>query len=176
MVAMKSIQMIGRKFGRLIVTKRDYSCKKRNLQWICKCACGNKSSVTGIGLRSGRTRSCGCLKAEIIKNGANLRHGYSRSRNRPGVYGSWCGMITRCLNVRSKKFKHYGGRGIQVCLRWRKFENFLSDMGERPANLTLDRINNDWSYMPSNCRWATRREQRINQRPRHNPKNLSGLW
>ena len=85
---------------------------------------------------------------------------------RSSEYTSWAGMRGRCNNPKVKCYPYYGGRGITVCDRWSSFENFLEDMGSKPTpHHTLDRINSDGIYEPSNCRWATRYEQRINQRP-----------
>lgn len=93
-----------------------------------------------------------------------LRHGHA-SRGRPsGAWRTWRGLFTRCTNRKDPGWKNYGGRGITVCERWRVFENFLADMGERPAGASIDRINNDGNYEPGNCRWATRIEQNSNTR------------
>jgi hypothetical protein len=99
------------------------------------------------------------------------KHGHHRRQNgrhHPSpTYISWFGMLTRCRNSKQRCYANYGGRGISVCERWLTFETFLADMGERPLGLTLDRINNDGNYEPGNCRWATAKEQRANQRPKH---------
>jgi hypothetical protein len=80
------------------------------------------------------------------------------------TYASWADMLSRCRNPKGKQWKDYGGRGIRVCRRWLKFENFVADMGLRPKGRTLDRVDNDRNYTPANCRWATRLEQQNNQR------------
>lgn len=125
----------------------------------CICQCGNRFITELYAIKSGHTKSCGCYHRECARK-LSRTHGQSQS----GTYGIWRAMKARCNNPNNKKFSIYGGRGIKVCERWLKFENFLSDMGERPKNLTIDRIDNDKGYTPDNCQWATIAEQNQNLR------------
>lgn len=110
-------------------------------------------------LRSGHTRSCGCLASEV--RAARWRtHGKTDTR----VYRAWASMLRRCQNPNTVAYKWYGARGIKTCERWQKFENFLADMGEPPVGMELDRIDNDGNYEPENCRWVTHQKNCMNRR------------
>jgi hypothetical protein len=168
----KFLDMTGWKFGRLTVIKclglQQTSTRPKNV-WLCVCECGADAQILGESLRSGATKSCGCLRAELTSKRLKT-HGHSRSSQ---TYKSWASMIQRCSNPKKKEYGCYGGRGIDVCKRWLVFANFLADMGERPKGLTLDRIDNDLGYGPLNCRWANHIEQSRNRRT-NRPLTLDG--
>ncbi len=158
--------LAGQVFGRLLVVSRADNVGAK-VAWLCQCACGSEKIVMATNLLAGTTVSCGCLRSEhqsarIAKR--NLRHGHNRSGQESRTHKSWVSMLTRCGNPNHKSFASYGGRGIQVCARWKRFENFLADMGERPDGKTLDRIDVNGNYEPANCRWATPSEQQKNKR------------
>jgi hypothetical protein len=155
----------GQRFARLTVFEFSHIGKYGAACWHCLCDCGNKIIVSGRNVRLGITKSCGCLQRERARD-TQFKHGLINSLE----YSSWAHMISRCTNPNTKQFKDWGGRGIKVCERWlNSFEDFISDMGRQPTDgkrYTIERINNDLGYFKENCKWATYKEQRANQRPR----------
>jgi len=163
----KLIDLTDKVFGRLKVVKVHHRTPHREFIWLCTCNCGNIAYISGKNLRYRKTLSCGCLHKEISSR-INLSHGMYGTH----FYAKWSNMLTRVRNTRYNEYYRYGGRGIKVCKRWLKFENFLMDMFESyrqhltrfgKKQTTLDRIDNDGNYKLSNCRWATYHEQKINQ-------------
>lgn len=160
------IDLTGQRFGRLIVIERvndtlDKSGRKYST-WKCQCDCGNYTNATTNNLRSGNTKSCGCYHKEKLKNG---KHGYRNTR----IYSICNSMKQRCNNKNNVEYKNYGGRGIKVCAEWNKpdgLKNFAewSIKNGYKENLTLDRINVNGNYEPSNCRWIPLEEQFKNMR------------
>ncbi|KAB2900385.1 MAG: hypothetical protein F9K40_09355 [Kofleriaceae bacterium] len=150
-------------------------------RWTCRCECGTVRDVLAQTLRR-CSRSCGCARLQHIAE-AVQRHERAPRRTPDGrrspTYNSWRGMLSRCQYRRDPYYADYGGRGIAVCARWRGdrgFEHFLADMGERPEGTTLDRKDVNGNYEPGNCRWATPKEQRANQRPRASRDDDAETW
>lgn len=166
---MHPIDLRNRKFGRLAVLTRGPNVKSREVRWICRCQCGNKTIARSSRLRNGETRSCGCLMKEHLAAGTQLRHGAAKHGKELVEYKTWARMRNRCNNPRSHAYKRYGGRGIRICKRWDTFPAFFADMGPRPsAQHSIDRYpNNDGNYEPRNCRWATPKQQANNRGRRH---------
>ena len=148
---------IGSRFDRLTVADGPFNrTGVPGYFYLCTCVCGKEKYLRGASLREGAVKSCGCLAVDLgKKRQTNLSHGFSKS----ATYRSWNHMMMRC-----KDHPGYAGRGIKVCERWRRFENFLADMGVRPANTTLGRRENDGDYCKDNCRWETNAQQARNKR------------
>lgn len=157
------IDLIGKRFGNLLVTsigkqiKLASSTKRR---WWCHCDCGKEVEVLAGSLLNDRTKSCGCLRVTTSRLTLTT-HGLSKTP----TYKIWKYMIKRCRNKACKAYVDYGGRGIAVCARWMEFENFLTDMGERPSiDHSMERRDNSGNYELSNCEWASRATQSRNRR------------
>lgn len=160
--------LTGQQFNRLRVLGRAPNAARPKPRYFCLCACGTRTVVYGEDLRHGHTKSCGCLKLELLYR-RSTTHGelLGNHGHPPHEYVVWLGAKQRCFNPKHPAYKNYGGRGITMCARWRNnYAAFLADMGRCPPGLTLDRRNNDRGYMPSNCHWATRKEQAANSRPK----------
>lgn len=162
----KRLELLGKRFGRLIVVSNCGSNKYKSKLWFCKCDCGEYLIALGGSLNHGGTKSCGCLRRK-------LAHRITHGKINTPEYGVWGSMKSRCLNNKHNAFNNYGGRGITVCKRWLKFENFIIDMGKRPSNKhTIERINNNGNYEPKNCKWSTYVENIRNRRK--NKNNTTG--
>jgi len=158
----RKIPAQGQRFGQLSFVEAIDSTFSGRLRGRFLCDCGTETIIEIITVRAGRSRSCGCLRRNTrIKN---TRHGEATKKAHTTEYNSWISMRSRCRNPRNTDFALYGALGITVCDRWELYENFLADMGRKPFNHSLDRINPAGNYEPANCRWATPSVQSANQR------------
>lgn len=155
----KALCLTGQRFGRLLVLERVPS-GMRGVRWRCACDCGGQAIAMTSNLRRGNTTSCGCRQREVTVTRCTT-HGCRKTAE----YSAWSHMLRRCADDRHDHWKYYGGRGIGVCERWLRFQNFLADMGPKPSPLhSLDRIDGNSGYEPDNCRWATLKQQARNRR------------
>lgn len=163
------IDIAGNRYGMLTAIERDIS-KPDKHYWVFRCDCGKVNSSSKSNVMRGEQKSCGCNKKEVARQQMTT-HGLVRH----ALYETWAAMKKRCCNPNAQDYPNYGARGIKVCDRWiNNFDVFLSDMGERPKGMTIDRIDNNKGYSPDNCRWATTKQQNSNRRG-NRPVNIDGV-
>jgi hypothetical protein len=171
---MRAIDLVGQRFGRLLVMERGANSPGGKCRFWCVCDCGVKKEILSTSLMSGKNKSCGCYRVEFGRRigASNLTHKMIDTSE----YQCWANMKDRCHNSRNKSYRRYGGRGIQVCERWRdSFESFLEDMGRKPGpELSIERKDNNGPYEKRNCMWATRSQQQRNKNPfKHQSKDAA---
>lgn len=159
--------LTGQKFGRLTVIKRVENSRSKQIRWLCQCDCGNRKVILGNSLKTGKTLSCGCLHNSLLIERTSI-HKKSKTR----LYGVWLRMKARCYNPKVKEYTLYGGRGIKICDEWKNnyisFYNWAMSNGydekAKYKQCTIDRIDVNGNYEPSNCRWVNSIIQSKNKR------------
>lgn len=168
---MKKINLVGKRFGKLMVVEEKGINKWGNCLFLCKCDCGSQKVIPSANLRDERTKSCGCLSSRNKIGLLNLTHGFSRKDHPESFYNRYMGIRARCNNPKNHKYPIYGARGIK-CL-WKSFEEFKNDMYESyldhikefgHKNTIIDRIDVNGNYIKENCRWVTAKESAMNTR------------
>lgn len=168
--------LTGMRFGKLTVIEQAGHDKYSKILWRCVCDCGNETITLGRGLINGKCKSCGCILSERKREDGKYK---GLSDTRP--YRIWKGMITRCYNINCESYPDYGGRGISVCDEWRGVQGFFNFLSWALNNgysndLSIDRVDNNGNYEPSNCRWATWIQQANNRRRPDKITNQYGEW
>lgn len=169
--SIRFVDLTGKQFNFLTVLKRDENTHKGNTRWLCRCVCGKETIVVGSKLKSGRTISCGCMGLYRATQ-AKTKHGDALYRKSNRLYSVWSAMKRRCYNPHVDAYKYYGGKGVVICQDWHDYANFKAWALENgyADNLTIDRINPDGNYEPSNCQWITANENRA--RAKRLPENI----
>lgn len=154
------VDLIGQQFGELEVIEAAQSASGGRARWLCLCSCGARKVVAATSLKSGLSKTCGAsLHRDPVR-----KHGQAYAGKQTPLYRTWANMRQRCTNPNNPDYHRYGGRGVKVCARWDIFENFAADMGPKPSPAhTIDRRDNSRGYEPSNCTWATRKQQCLNR-------------
>lgn len=158
---------IGDRFSKLTIS--EFSDPKKRY-CICKCDCGGTKITSSSYLIKNRVGSCGCLQKEVMKK-RNTKHGVCK-KGKTKTYHVWVKMRQRCNNANAGDYKWYGGRGIKVCERWNDYALFLEDMGEKPEGYSIDRVDVNGNYCPSNCKWIPKKEQAKNNQKNYDKENF----